>query len=122
MTQSGVRRLTFGVTVRRCETRNMQGARRRTGPNGQNSGMARWKQWKSFQQGVALISSWAEARHFAAEGAKTGNRGSNFYTNLLYFVRSGSVPLGADAHQVVLYKALVTKLGGGLPFRVEGST
>jgi hypothetical protein len=86
----------------------MEDTRRRAS---QKTGVARWKEWKSFQCGVALVSSWVEARSFGAQGPKTGTPGSSFYTNLLYFVRYDSVPLGADGPQVAIYEALVSKLG-----------
>jgi hypothetical protein len=77
----------------------------------QQTGTARWKAWKSFQSGAALVSNWIEAREFGAAGPKTGTPGSSFYTNLLYFARYDSVPLGADAAQVAIYESLVTRLG-----------
>ncbi|HXN33130.1 MAG TPA: hypothetical protein VN894_14765 [Polyangiaceae bacterium] len=86
----------------------MEDTRRRSS---QTLGVARWKEWKSFQCGAALVSSWVEARNFGAGGPKTGAPGSSFYTNLLYFVRYRSVPLGADAAQVAIYDALVSRLG-----------
>jgi hypothetical protein len=86
----------------------MQDTRR--SPNKQ-IGLARWKEWKSFQCGAALVSTWVEARDFGARGPKPGEPGSSFYTNLLYFLRYDSVPLGADAAQVAVYDALVTRLG-----------
>ena len=86
----------------------MQDTRRRSD---QRTGTARWKAWKSFQSGAARVSTWVEAREFGAAGPKTGTPGSSFYTNLLYFVRYDSVPLGADAAQVAIYDSLVTRLG-----------
>jgi hypothetical protein len=88
---------------------------------GKETGAARWKEWKSFQRGAALVSSWVEARDFGAHGPKTGTPGSSFYTNLLYFVRYDSVPLGADAPQVAIYQSLVTKLGRP-PSRIDASS
>jgi hypothetical protein len=87
----------------------------------QKTGVARWKEWKSFQSGVAHVSSWVEARSFGAHGPKTGTPGSSFYTNLLFFVRYDSVPLGADAAQVAIYEALVNKLGRPPRHVVESS-
>jgi hypothetical protein len=86
----------------------MEDTRRRSN---EKNGVARWKEWKSFQSGVALVSSWVEARSFGAHGPKTGTPGSSFYTNLLFFVRYDSLPLGADTAQVAIYQALVNKLG-----------
>jgi hypothetical protein len=86
----------------------MQDTRRRFGPE---TGAARWKAWKSFQAESALVTSWGEARAFGARGPKIGRPGSSFYTNLLYFVRYDSVPLGADAAQVAIYESLVSRLG-----------
>ena len=77
----------------------------------QKTGIARWKEWKSFQLGVTLVSSWAEADQFGARGPKTGSPGSSFYTNLRYFVNHDSVPLGADDAQIAIYNALVARLG-----------
>jgi hypothetical protein len=78
-------------------------------------GVARWNEWKAFQRGVALVSSWIEAQSFGARGPATGNPGSSFYTNLLYFLRYDSVPLGADAAQIGIYDALAARLGGRPP-------
>jgi hypothetical protein len=74
-------------------------------------GIARWNEWKGFQRGIALVSSWGEAHNFGACGPKTGTPGSSFYTNLLFFVHHDSVPLGADAPQIAIYDALVARLG-----------
>ena len=86
----------------------MKDTRRRSS---QETGIARWREWKGFQRGVALVSSWVEAVDFGAGGPKTGAPGSSFYTNLLYFVHHNSVPLGADAPQIAIYEALVARLG-----------
>jgi hypothetical protein len=77
----------------------------------QETGSARWKVWKSFQHGVALVSSWVEAWDLGGSGPRPGTPGSSFYTNLRYFVRYDSVPLGADAAQIAIYDALVARLG-----------
>ncbi len=90
------------------EEKPMEDTRRRSS---QMTGVARWKEWKAFQSGVALVTSWVEARSFGARGPKTGTPGSSFYTNLLYFVRYDSVPLGADGAQLAIYEALVSRLG-----------
>jgi hypothetical protein len=74
-------------------------------------GIARWNEWKGYQRGIALVSSWVEAGHFGSQGPKAGTPGSSFYTNLLFFVHHDSVPLGADAPQIAIYDALVAKLG-----------
>jgi hypothetical protein len=81
----------------------------------QETGIARWKEWKGFQHGVALVTSWTEAWDFAVQGPKSGTPGSSFYTNLCYFVRYSSVPLGADGAQVAIYNALVARLGKPTP-------
>jgi hypothetical protein len=81
----------------------------------QETGIARWKEWKRFQSGVALVSNWTEAWDFGAQGPKSGTPGSSFYTNLCYFVRYSSTPLGADEAQLAIYKALVAKLGKPMP-------
>lgn len=86
----------------------MKDMRRRSS---QQKGILRWDAWKSFKDGVALVSSWVEARTFGAQGPRTGTPGSSFYTNLLYFVHYDSIPLGADAPQIAIYRALVAKLG-----------
>jgi hypothetical protein len=86
----------------------MENTRRRVD---QEAGIARWKQWKSYQTGISCVTSWVEARDFGAGGPKSGNPGSSFYTNLLYFIRYDSVPLGADAAQIAIYHALLSKLG-----------
>lgn len=75
------------------------------------SGVERWKQWKCFQRKVTQLSSWVEAWDLGTQGPKTGSPGSSFYTNLRYFMRYHSIPLGADAAQVAIYSALVTRLG-----------
>jgi len=77
----------------------------------QETGAARWKAWKSFQRGASLVSSWVEAWDLGGQGPKTGAPGSSFFSNLRYFVRYDSVPLGADAAQVAIYHALVARLG-----------
>jgi hypothetical protein len=77
----------------------------------QETGAARWKEWKSFQLGVAQVTTWSEALAFGSQGPKSGTPGSSFYTNLSYFVRYGSVPLGADGAQLAIYDALVARLG-----------
>ena len=77
----------------------------------QATGIERWKQWKSFQMRVSRLSSWVEARKLGAQGPKPGSPGSSFYTNLSYFIRYDSIPLGADAAQVALYDGLVVRLG-----------
>jgi hypothetical protein len=87
----------------------------------QQTGVVRWKEWKSFQRGAALLSNWIEAREFGGAGPKAGAPGSSFYTNLLYFVRYDSVPLGADSAQVAIYDALVSRLGRP-PRSVAGSS
>jgi hypothetical protein len=85
----------------------------------QESGAMRWKEWKGFQRGVVLVTSWDQALDFGAHGPKSGTPGSSFYTNLCYFVRYNSVPLGADAAQVAIYDTLVSRLGKPTP-RVPG--
>jgi hypothetical protein len=90
----------------------MKDTRRRTG---HDTGNARWQQWKTFQHGVVAVTSWTEAWEFAAQGPKSGIPGSSFYTNLCYFVRHNSVPLGADGPQVAIYDALVARLGKPTP-------
>jgi hypothetical protein len=77
----------------------------------QETGIERWKQWKGFQVGVAHLSSWVQAWEFGAQGPRPGTPGSSFYTNLCYFMRYQSIPLGADAAQVAVYDALVARLG-----------
>ena len=77
----------------------------------QRAGIERWKQWKCFQIEVARLSSWVQAWEFGAQGPKPGAPGSSFYTNLCYFMRYESIPLGADAAQVAIYDALVERLG-----------
>ena len=77
----------------------------------QERGTARWREWKTFQHGAALVTSWAEAGVFGAQGPKCGTPGSSFYSNLRYFMRYRSVPLGADDAQVAIYDALVARLG-----------
>jgi hypothetical protein len=83
----------------------------------QETGIARWKEWKSFQVGVARVTSWSEAWDFGAQGPKSGTPGSSFYTNLCYFMRYGSVPLGADGAQLAIYDSLVARLGKPAPHR-----
>jgi hypothetical protein len=83
----------------------------------QETGVARWKEWKSFQLGVAQVTTWGEALAFGAQGPRSGSPGSSFYTNLCYFVRYASVPLGADGAQVAIYEALVARLGKPTPRR-----
>jgi hypothetical protein len=77
----------------------------------QEIGIERWKQWKSFQIGVGHLSSWMQAWEFGAQGPKPGTPGSSFYTNLCYFMRYQSIPLGADAAQIAIYAGLVERLG-----------
>jgi hypothetical protein len=95
----------------------MKDTRRRS--SSQETGTARWKEWKSFQQGVALVTSWDQAWEFGVQGPKSGTPGSSFYTNLCYFMRYGSVPLGADDPQVAIYDALVARLGKPPPRGAE---
>ena len=83
----------------------------------QETGIARWKEWKSFQLGVTRVTSWSEAWDFGAQGPKSGTPGSSFYTNLCYFVRYASVPLGADDAQLAIYDTLVARLGKPAPRR-----
>lgn len=91
----------------------MQDTRRnRSGPA---SATALWKEWKSFQEGAALISSWSDAWTFSARGPLCGAPGSSFYTNLSFFLRHRSVPLGADGAQRTIYDALVARLGAPPP-------
>jgi hypothetical protein len=85
----------------------------------QQIGIARWKEWKCFQHGVSVVANWTEALDFGAQGPKSGTPGSSFYTNLCYFVRYGSIPLGADGAQVAIYNALVARLGKPPP-RADG--
>jgi hypothetical protein len=92
----------------RRKENTMEDTRRRSS---QEAGIARWKEWKSFQRGASLVSSWVEAWSLGAHGPKTGTPGSSFYTNLLYFVRYDSIPLGADGAQLAIYDALVSRLG-----------
>jgi hypothetical protein len=80
-------------------------------PNAAATGIARWQEWKRFQTGVGLVGSWAEAWDFGVGGPKSGTPGSSFYTNLCFFMRHGSVPLGADDAQMAIYHALVAKFG-----------
>jgi len=80
-------------------------------PAGQGVGTARWKAWKAFQTAVAGAASWAEVRELAAHGPAPGQPGSSFYSNLIYFVRYRSLPLGADGAQVAIYDGLVARLG-----------
>jgi hypothetical protein len=94
--------------LRSRKRKTMEDTRRRSS---QEAGIARWKEWKSFQHGASRVSSWVEARSLGSQGPKTGTPGSSFYTNLLYFARYDSVPLGADGAQVAIYEALVTRLG-----------
>ena len=75
------------------------------------TGIERWKEWKSFQMRVSRLSNWVEAWEFGAQGPKPGTPGSSFYTNLSYFMRYDSIPLGADAAQIAIYKGLVARLG-----------
>lgn len=77
----------------------------------QGTGIERWKQWKAFQVRVAHLSNWVEAWKLGAQGPKPGTPGSSFYTNLTYFMRHDSIPLGADAAQVAIYDGLVARLG-----------
>jgi len=77
----------------------------------QRTGVERWKQWKCFQIGAAHLSSWVQAWEFGAQGPKPVTPGSSFYTNLCYFMRYDSIPLGADAAQIAVYDALVVRLG-----------
>jgi hypothetical protein len=86
----------------------MKDAKRRMS---QAAGIDRWKQWTCFQSGVARLSSWLDVWDFGAKGPKPGTPGSSFYTNLCYFVRYDSIPLGANAAQVAIYDALVARLG-----------
>ncbi len=86
----------------------MDDTRRRSN---QETGMARWKAWKSFQNRAILVSSWVEAWNLGGQGPKAGTPGSSFFSNLRYFVRYDSVPLGADAAQVAIYNTLVARLG-----------
>ena len=81
------------------------------GRTSQETGIERWKQWKSFQTRVARLSNWVEAWELGAQGPKPGTPGSSFYTNLSYFMRYDSIPLGADALQVAIYHGLVQRLG-----------
>jgi hypothetical protein len=94
----------------------MKDTRRRSTPA---TGVARWNEWKGFQRGVLLVTSWDEAWDFGVQGPKSGAPGSSFYTNLCYFVRHNSVPLGADDPQVAIYNALVARLGKPTP-RIDG--
>jgi hypothetical protein len=80
-------------------------------PLGAATGIARWREWKRFQRGVALVESWAEAWDFGVRGPKSGTPGSSFYTNLCFFMRHGSMPLGADYAQIAIYDALVARFG-----------
>ncbi len=78
---------------------------------GVQTGVARWREWKRFQQGVALVGSWSEAWDFGARGPKSGTPGSSFYTNLCFFIRHRSTPLGADEAQIAIYDSLVARFG-----------
>jgi hypothetical protein len=90
----------------------MNDTRRRSGDS---SGAARWSEWKRFQGGVAVVQSWAQAWDLGVGGPKTGAPGSSFYTNLCFFMRHSSVPLGADEAQVAIYDGLVARLGRPAP-------
>ena len=87
----------------------MRDTRQRTSQ--ETAGIERWKQWKCFQMGAAHLSSWVQAWEFGARGPKPGTPGSSFYTNLCYFMRYESIPLGADTAQKAIYDALVARLG-----------
>ena len=95
----------------------MKDTRRRS--SSEETGILRWKEWKGFQRGAADVASWDEAWEFGAQGPKSGTPGSSFYTNLCYFLRYGSVPLGADGAQLAIYEALVARLGKPKPRGVD---
>lgn len=86
----------------------MENAKR---PLSQQRGVTRWKAWKAFQHDVGLLESWSGALELSLRGPSCGSPGSSFYTNLGYFLRHRSVPLGADEAQRALYESLVARLG-----------
>ena len=80
-------------------------------PLSQQRGVTRWKAWKAFQHDVGMLESWSDAWGLSSRGPECGSPGSSFYTNLAFFLRHRSVPLGADEAQRALYESLVARLG-----------
>jgi hypothetical protein len=113
LTAITAQRIVHGEWATREALRNTMNDTRRRRDDA--TGMARWTEWKRFQRGVALLESWAQAWDFGEQGPKSGTPGSSFYTNLCFFLRHSSIPLGADDAQIAIYEGLVTRLGRPTP-------
>lgn len=72
---------------------------------------ARERAWKVFATRFEHLPSWDDVWSIAYAATTARDRGGAYYTNLVYFMRYGSPPDGADAAQIAIYDALTARLG-----------